>query len=70
MKTQNLTITRNVVCGHCNGTGVIEESEHLGHGRTRETERKCEDCDGGGMLTIYKSIRIEIHPKHAQKPKR
>lgn len=67
MKTRNITITRNVVCGYCEGTGVREESEHTGHGRTIDTERVCEACEGGGMLTIVKSIRIEIHPKHARR---
>lgn len=64
---RTLNYSRNVVCGQCDGTGQVVSTEHGGHGRTVEQTHTCGLCRGGGMLTIRKSITIEIHPKHAKK---
>lgn len=67
--TNSRTLFRQatVVCGQCGGSGEVPTVEHLGHGRTNESTQLCNLCQGGGMLTIKKSITIETYPKHAKK---
>ena len=63
---RTLYYNRVVVCGHCQGGGTIVTEEPDGHNHHQQIEIICDICRGGGMLTIKKTINIEIYPKHAK----
>lgn len=65
-KNKTLRYSRHVVCGYCEGTGIVKKIEQLGHYRTNESIELCDECKGGGMLTVNKRVEIEVIPKRAE----
>ena len=58
-------IAQNDVCRRCLGEGVIVmEGADRGHGHQADpTEKKCNLCNGEGMVRVEKEIKVSITPK-------
>lgn len=63
------------VCPHCHGTGVIMQTQQYGgmliqnqttcphcHGRGKTFKKRCSKCNGTGIHTTTKRIKVNIRP--------
>lgn len=65
MKTGTRVITRTNthVCARCGGNGSEWINSTILPQRKQGEWKKCPDCEGSGMVEVYKEIAITVRPK-------
>jgi DnaJ-class molecular chaperone len=62
---RNYLSSENAICRRCLGEGVVTyEVMRVGHNRYAEIKpKRCDLCEGSGMVRVEKKIEVLITPK-------